>query len=447
MKVISPNTLSTTDGSFSRSSVGSYFDSTGAMQSAAIDTPRFNYDPSTLEFQGIMLEPARTNILLNSSTLSTQTRTVSNGTYYTLSFYGTGTVTLSGAFSVAITGTSINTQTTIGFTTGSTSLTLTVTGTVRYANLEQGVGATSWIATTGTSATRAADTVTGSGLIWTDVTDSTAAYSSGTTYGLAAKVRYASKLWESLQASNTNHAPDSSPTWWLDLGADNIHAAFDTTVSTVSSSTTSMTFVVKPGSINSVALINMQALIANVALTDPTNGFVYSQIFGLAGGTVYNWYEYFFNNPLLQRTQVVATDVPMYTEGLVTIRLTAAPSDIVSVAQIILGNLTTIGGTQYGAKVGIIDYSKKETDAFGNTTFVQRAFSKRLTAEVHLANSELNRVQRFLYSIRAKPSVWIASSDPTFEEALIVYGFYRDFSTDISYPTVSFCSLEIEGLT
>lgn len=447
MKVISPNTLSATDGSFTRASVGSYFDKTGTMQQAAINVPRFNYDPNTLEFQGIMVEAARTNVLLNSTTLSTQTVTVSNAASYTVSFYGNGSIVLSNAHSATVVGTSNSVKTSLTFTTGSTSLTLTVSGSVKYANLEQATTASSWIPTTGAAATRAADVVTGSGLIYTNVTDATAVYSAGTTYALGAVVRYSSKLWESLQAGNVGHTPDTSPTYWLDLGADNIHAAFDTTVSTVSSTTTEMIYVIKPGSINSLALINMEAQLANVALFDPTDGVVYTSTYGLSGGTTYNWYEYFFNDPLTKRTQVVATDIPMYTNGLVTIKLSSDTGVTVSVAQIILGTLTEIGSTQYGAKVGIIDYSKKETDEFGNTTFVQRNFSKRLTAEVHLANSELNKVQRFLYSIRAKPSVWIASSDPTYEEALIVYGFYRDFSTDISYPTVSFCSLEIEGLT
>ena len=28
-----------------------------------------------------------------------------------------------------------------------------------------------------------------------------------------------------------------------------------------------------------------------------------------------------------------------------------------------------------------------------------------------------------------------------------VYGFYKEFSIDLAYPTVSYCSLTIEGLT
>jgi hypothetical protein len=70
-----------------------------------------------------------------------------------------------------------------------------------------------------------------------------------------------------------------------------------------------------------------------------------------------------------------------------------------------------------------------------------------LSVDVFVSNVELNRVQTLLYAIRAKPSVWVATDNQQFEEALIIYGFYKDFSTTISYPSHSICSLEIEGLT
>ena len=56
-------------------------------------------------------------------------------------------------------------------------------------------------------------------------------------------------------------------------------------------------------------------------------------------------------------------------------------------------------------------------------------------------------MQSYLYTLRATPAVWIASDEIRFEETLIVYGFYKDFSTEISYPTFSKCNIEIESLT
>lgn len=51
---------------FTRASTGSYFNSSGILTSAAIDAPRFNYNPATLAARGLLLEESRTNSLLYS---------------------------------------------------------------------------------------------------------------------------------------------------------------------------------------------------------------------------------------------------------------------------------------------------------------------------------------------------------------------------------------------
>lgn len=51
---------------FERASTASYFDSAGELQAAAIDTPRFDYDPVTLAARGLLIEPAGGNLLAYS---------------------------------------------------------------------------------------------------------------------------------------------------------------------------------------------------------------------------------------------------------------------------------------------------------------------------------------------------------------------------------------------
>jgi hypothetical protein len=58
-------------GSFSRASTATYFNSAGVLQTAAVDAPRFTYEPITHAPQGILLEESRTNILRYSSDIST----------------------------------------------------------------------------------------------------------------------------------------------------------------------------------------------------------------------------------------------------------------------------------------------------------------------------------------------------------------------------------------
>lgn len=449
MQVIKPSTIGLTDGSFARDTTGTYFDAARALQTAAINIPRLNYNRVTGIFEGLLIEPASTNLLLNSATLSTQNVTVTAVTH-TISFYGTGSITLSGTATATVAGNAnVYVRNTLVFTPSAGTLTVTVSGSVTLAQLEARVTATSYIPTTGTSAARAADVITGTNLLYTNATDPNAVWSSGTTYTLGQKVRYLNIVYESLQNSNLNKTPTTNPTFWLNLGNDNMHAALDTSTSTATSATTELTYIVKVDNPAALAFINVEAAIIEISCTDQTTGEIfYSNTLGLTGENVQDWYQYFFFDPLVKRTQIVITSLgASFLNTVVTVRLRNSVGTQAYLGTLIAGPLTRLGQLQASPTVGIIDYSRKDTDDFGNYTFVQRAFSKRLSAEIFLENTQLNGVQRYLTGLRATPALWIGSDDPQYEETLIVYGFYKDFSTTIAYPQVSMCSLEIEGLT
>ncbi|WP_323039928.1 hypothetical protein [Gemmobacter sp.] len=141
---------------FARATTASFHDASGVMQTAAIDQPRIDHDRGTGLVRGLLVENARTNLLLNAATPVTQTVSVT-AALHALSFRGTGTITLSGAHSASLTGPGGNARAVLVFTPAAGALSLTVSGSVQMAKLEAGNCATSFIPTAGAPATRLAD--------------------------------------------------------------------------------------------------------------------------------------------------------------------------------------------------------------------------------------------------------------------------------------------------
>ncbi len=271
-----------------------------------------------------------------------------------------------------------------------------------------------------------------------------AVYNPATNYAVGARTIYQHVIWESVQTPNTGNTPGTDALYWATVAPTNRWAMFDTEVSTQTSVASPLTVVVKPGYVNSLALFGLEGTTLDVTVRDGLAGaVVYSATRTLDGTVLADWYQYFFE-PSVQLGEVVLTDLPPYGNAHVTASISGAGT--VKCGSLIVGTVYDLGGTRYGASAGIVDYSRKDTSATGVTTFVRRKFSKRMSAPLWLDSGQLNKVQRVLADLRATPCVWIGTDVPGYEP-LTVFGFYRDFSLDIAYPTVSYCNLEIEGLT
>lgn len=150
-----------TNCSFTRNCTATYFDKFGAMQIADVDEPRIDYDPLTGECKGLLIEGTASNSFLYSETPATQDITISVSTPYTLSFYGTGTITLSGAATATINGLGVYpVRTTYTFTPDVGTLTITVSGSVQKVQVEANAWASSYIPTYSSANSRVPDIAT-----------------------------------------------------------------------------------------------------------------------------------------------------------------------------------------------------------------------------------------------------------------------------------------------
>jgi hypothetical protein len=284
--------------------------------------------------------------------------------------------------------------------------------------------------------------VTEARLISSTVPETVALYNAGTTYAKGALVRSGTRIYESQAASNTGHAL-TEPAWWIDAYPTNRWAAFDNVNSTATVAS-QITFTIRPGELlDSIALLDVSAASVSVVAVSDASGEVYNQTFVLSNVEVEpDFWDWFFE-PIRRSRVLVVHDIPLMPDLQITVTL---HGDDQSLATFAMGNAWTLGETIYGARVGINDFSRKETDDFGNQILVQRAYSKRGNFTVWCDNDGdvVSDNAQMLSDYRATNLVWIGSEK---FNATVIYGWARTWEAEIAYPTKSMFTLEIEGLT
>jgi len=294
-------------------------------------------------------------------------------------------------------------------------------------------------------------TVTDSILTSSNITeDDYAQWAVGTTYNVGDKVIVLSthRIYESLVGSNLGNDPTTDDgTNWLNIGATNRWKAFDQKIGDPVTNLNTIEYVLSDAASNvtSVALFGLEGISANVTVTDDTEGEVYNQTVSLIDNrNIVDWFTYFFEEQV-QREQALFLDIPPYVGSDVDVTVTAATGETAELGQLVLGFLSNIGTTSYGTAISIEDFSRKETDAFGNFIVVERAFAQLADFDVQFETANARKIQRTLASLRATPVVYIGSPDTAY--GTTIYGFYRRFDLTLEGPSLSFGAIEVEGLT
>lgn len=273
-----------------------------------------------------------------------------------------------------------------------------------------------------------------------------AAWSPDTTYPKGQKCIRNHKIYERLIDGKTAAAPEDDKTNWLDADIPtNQRAMFDDVVGTQTSVASPLTVVLKPGSISGLGLLELVGRSVSVTLTTATGGATaFSRTIDLDGTIIDSVYDWFYQ-PFVQRSSVVLTDLPFhFPNGELTITVTATVGNA-AIGVCKFGEVIGIGSSEYGATSGITSYGVKSTDEFGRTSFKKRGFSKKMSLKVLTNKSDYERISRDLANLRDTPAVWVATEADGFGP-LTVFGPYKDFLIDVTYPTAHYCSLEIEGL-
>lgn len=272
------------------------------------------------------------------------------------------------------------------------------------------------------------------------------AWVSDATYAIGDVVQRSTthKRYKRLTAGSGTTPPESDTTNWLDIGYDNRWSQFDRKIGSQTTGTGSITTVIAAGSVEGVALLELQGRTATVEMTETAGGSgVYSRTIDLDNTAVTDVYDWMFGE-FVQKRAVVLTDLPgQFPSG--HLRVTISGTGAVALGVLAAGRVHKIGSAQYSAGAGIINWGKVNDDGFGNREWVSGEWANRVKLPLLMNRSDFSRVHRTLAGLRSTPCIYIGS-DLGSLDPLICYGVYRDFYITVdNYPLCS-TDLEIDGL-
>lgn len=252
------------------------------------------------------------------------------------------------------------------------------------------------------------------------------------------------RKYKRIVAGTTATEPENDTTNWLDIGATNRWAQFDRKVGTKTVGTASVTTVIKPGSCEGLALLDLAGTSVDVAVKEQTGGTVaYTRHIDLDGSIVTSVYDWMYGE-YTQRLNVVLTDLPgQYPSCEITVTVNSTSGAAIGV--LAAGRVHALGATEYGAGAGIINWGKVTDDGFGNREWLEGEWANRVTLPIVANRSDMARLHRQLAKVRSTPCIYIGCSLAEFEP-LVCYGVYRDLYITVPYYSVVQMNLEIDGL-
>ena len=296
-------------------------------------------------------------------------------------------------------------------------------------------------------------TITDTVLTSSNVPEADAAeFSLGTSYALDAEVMVTTdgvhSIYISLQAANLGNQPELddlvAPTYWARKSATNKWAMFSSQINDQTEMADEIVCVFDAASlIDGIAFFNLEAQSVTVVVDDPVDGIVYNEtitLIDVAG--VNDWFAWYFE-PIVRQDVAGLLDLPPYANATITVTITNTGS-IARCGVFTFGSQRRLGDTDFGTGIGIVDYSRKERDTFGNPVTVKRNFAKRANYVVTVNTGYVGTIQQTLSGLRTVDMAWIGSVD---YPSTIIFGYYKDFDVILSTPSKSQLSIEVEGLT
>ncbi|AFO91918.1 hypothetical protein D1822_10845 [Phaeobacter inhibens] len=237
---------------------------------------------------------------------------------------------------------------------------------------------------------------------------------------------------------------NADPPTWIRIGVVNRFQMFDEFYHSQTVATERIEVTVQPSEVvNSVTLLNLDALEVRVQIEDGQGGTLYDETKSLLDNSqVVDYWEYFFS-PILRRRDVTFIDLPAYSQP-VRISVIGSTGGEVRIGGAFIGRQRIIGEAVYGTRRDLLNFSTKERDQFGRFQIVSRHKAKLVSYDVAVKTRNNDYVADFLEDVADVPCIYIG--DPE-RGGTITYGYPRDFGFPYETPSISKLSLEVESVT
>lgn len=226
---------------------------------------------------------------------------------------------------------------------------------------------------------------------------------------------------------------------WVEVASTNKYAMFDTLRNIKSYATTSMVIVLNPTQrIDALAILGMEN-VSHVLVTTSYGG--------VSATIVDKDNSYVSNGITAYYPSCITLDIPPYYN--VTITITLIGTGTIKCGNCVAGIYENIGIIQKGIAADAINFSTVERDLYGNATLIQRRNIPKISATLIADKSIINKVGRLREYLNAKPAVWSGldqSTSDNYYEALLIIGFYKNFTINIDNPIAITINLELEEI-
>ena len=226
---------------------------------------------------------------------------------------------------------------------------------------------------------------------------------------------------------------------WVEVSSTNKYAMFDTLRNVKSYATSSIVVVLNPTQrIDALALLGLEN-VSNILITTSYGG---------VSATIVNKNNsYVVDGITAYYPSCITLDIPPYYNVTITITLTGTGT--IKCGNCVVGIYENIGITQKGIAADAINLSTVERDLYGNATLIQRRNIPKISATLIADKSIINKVGRLREYLNAEPAVWSGldqSTTDSYYEALLILGFYKNFTINIDNPIAITINLELEEI-